>query len=61
MSMKALSKLLLLIIKSPSRGVAFAKILVPIIGVLVLLVLSWFGMGDNLPDKFQWINNMLKE
>lgn len=61
MSMKVLSKLLLFIIKSPSRGVALAKILVPIIGVLVLLVLSWFGMGDNLPDKFQWINNMLKE
>jgi len=61
MIMNALSKLLMFIIKSPSRGVALAKLLVPIIGIIVLIIISWLGMGDNLLDKFQWINNMLKQ
>lgn len=52
-------KILLFIANSPSRGVALAKILVPIVCVMLLAVISLLGKGDMLPDKFKWINRLL--
>lgn len=42
-------------INSPSVGVALAKVLVPLFGVLVLILLAMLGYADALPEKYRWI------
>jgi hypothetical protein len=56
--MAFIKDLWIMIARSPSRGVALAKILVPLIGVIVLIIVALMGYGDLLPEKFQWINTM---
>jgi hypothetical protein len=42
-------------INSPSLGVAIAKIIVPLIGVLILILVAMMGYGDAIPEKYHWI------
>lgn len=55
-----LKKFWQMFVSSPSLGVALAKVLVPLIGIIILIIVSLLGYGDSIPEKYRWITKIFQ-